>query len=592
VTLGLGYALPLFPADLSDLGQSVLALSFLASNIFFMRREGYFAAPSESSPLLHTWTLSIEEQFYVLLPVIFFLIWKFCKNKMLVLFSIIGLLSFAYNVYLVNIAPLTDFAIPLIPDFVWGDTLNQAAGFYLLLTRAWEFILGVILSLTSLSIKNSRAAEVISTIGFIAILYAVVQFDKTTAFPGIAALVPALGSVAIIASNTERKTFIGKVLSLPMMLWVGLLSYSLYLWHWPVFVYSNALLFDKTAIQSISLIIISFVLAWISYIFIETPGRNLGRHIRSGHVIVLGMSGLLVLAIAGYHLERIDISAKIPEHANKFFVAKLNTGEKRTECYAGVSANDYIASGPCRLGDTSTSSEKIDFVLWGDSHAAANIDMLDELATAHNLHGVFFGNGGCVPVDGIIYPPQTDECQKIKKLALKFITDNDIQNVILIARWNLYLNLDESRDTKKLREIAHETSEADMRITFEENLGVLVNQLVADTRNVLILKQVPHHTDFKPRKLFYQSIRLGETAHKDLLPLRMHVEQNKYAEQIFKNLAHTQRVTIIDPAEIFCTSGTFCIFETAKEIVYRDADHVNIVGSKMLMPLFQEHLIK
>lgn len=316
VTAAITYALPLFPQDFMEFAKSLFAQSLFISNLFFMRKEGYFAAPSETAPLLHTWTLSVEEQFYILLPVLLFLLWKFFKAKIVPTLFVFVIFSFVLSVYLVNLFPGDYFTAPYLPD-VWRGALNQTVGFYMLPTRAWELMVGALLAASAFAIHSKKVAEVGSMVGVFAIAYAVTQYSAAIQFPGVAALLPVMGAALIIASNTHMQTRVGRMLSWPGLVWVGLISYSLYLWHWPVFVYAKILFPEENVVLTFALILLSVILAWATYKFIETPfgQRKYIPHKRT--MVGVGLVSLLVCVGVSYGLRNVDVHKFVSMYAEE-----------------------------------------------------------------------------------------------------------------------------------------------------------------------------------------------------------------------------------------------------------------------------------
>src|ERR1700674_821671 len=249
------------PLELKDFGQSLLASSAFYSNFFFFRQSGYFAPTSEYAPLLHTWTLSVEEQFYVCWPLFLGVLTKTAKSKWKVPTTVFILLG------------------ALLLSAHWVNTHPNAA-FYLLPSRAWELALGALLSFPSVSSVLARIprkiASVASLAGILFLGLAVVTYDNLTPLPGFAALLPCVGAALVIAAGVGGPSAGGRVLSLRPLVWTGLISYSLYLWHWPILVFGRMIANHKLdAAERVSFIVLIFIVAWLSWRFVESPFRNL-----------------------------------------------------------------------------------------------------------------------------------------------------------------------------------------------------------------------------------------------------------------------------------------------------------------------------
>ena len=285
------YFLVLYPPDYHHFGATVTAQSAFLSNVLFTLTDNYFDQTSRYSPLLHTWSLSVEEQFYVLFPLLVVAcVW--CTrslartrasdtlprgNSRILIVSVFALvaLSFALNIWFINIKAATAFAVPFLPQKIFFQSSYATAGFYLLFSRAWELGVGILAALLSLSIESPILAEAVSGLGIGAICISALFFNDATPYPGVAALLPVLGALGVIVGNEPRLTKTGALLTFPALIWIGLISYSLYLWHWPIFVFANlASPAPLSQLAMLGLIIISVALAWISYTYIETPFRK------------------------------------------------------------------------------------------------------------------------------------------------------------------------------------------------------------------------------------------------------------------------------------------------------------------------------
>ena len=276
------------PKDYEELGRSVRYQVMFVSNLLFMRQEGYFDAASDLKPLLHTWSLAVEEQFYFVFPLLLTLLCSRFKHWRLALFSLL-LVSFGLS--------------------VWAVAQHPEKAFFLLPMRAWELLAGAMLAVAPA--RQSRltpgAAQGISLLGMGLILVAVFGYDNSTPFPGAAALLPVLGVVALIWANEHQSTWVGRVLSTRLMVGLGLISYSWYLWHWPVFVFgSYAGAQEFGPVLTGGLIALTLILGYLSWRFVETPFRE--RRILAGRrqILVAAGLGILVLGLAGQALRWTD----------------------------------------------------------------------------------------------------------------------------------------------------------------------------------------------------------------------------------------------------------------------------------------------
>ena len=266
------------PNQMKDFSQSLISVSFFVSNILFWRKTGYFSNSSEEKPLLHTWSLAVEEQYYLLFPIFLILVWKFGKNKV---FWIIILLA----------------SISLLLS-EWGWRNQSRANFYLAPTRAWEIFAG---SLCAFLIKKNKfkSNNFLSFVGLILIVLSIFVYDEKTPFPSIYALIPVSGTVILILYS-NKDTYVSKFLSKKLLVYIGLLSYSAYLWHQPIFAFLRIYLNKKPDLLVILLLIlISFFVAFLSWRFIEKPFRDKNK-IKKKTFIVISLIAFLFLITIGF----------------------------------------------------------------------------------------------------------------------------------------------------------------------------------------------------------------------------------------------------------------------------------------------------
>jgi len=254
-TLAVGWFL-LAPKDYEELGRSAHYQVTFTSNLLFSRQHGYFDASSDIKPLLHTWSLAVEEQFYIFFPLLLALLSSRLKHWRLALFAVL-LVSFGMS--------------------VWAVQHEPQKAFFLLHLRAWELLAGAMLAVQPK--REWRAspalAQGVSLASLALILIAVLGYDAKTPFPGATALLPVLGVVGLIWANGQQPTWVARLLGTRIMVGIGLISYSWYLWHWPVFVYANYAAVDGlSALELAGLMLLSLVLGYLSWRFVETPFRE------------------------------------------------------------------------------------------------------------------------------------------------------------------------------------------------------------------------------------------------------------------------------------------------------------------------------
>jgi peptidoglycan/LPS O-acetylase OafA/YrhL len=269
------------PEHLKYFSQSLVAISGLSSNVLFYLTSGYFEVANVWKPLLHTWSLAVEEQFYLVFPVLLLLIWRWGKTWLLVLLASLGVIS--------------------LGAAQWSSASDPTFAFFMLPTRAWELLIGSLIAIYSDRNRittNLLVRQFLSVCGLLLILFAVFAYDKNTPFPSLYALLPTIG-VSLIILFTTPETLAGQVLGNRWLVGIGLISYSAYLWHQPVFVFARFRSTDepsKLFITTLTLLV--FPLSYLSWRYIETPFRK-GHHFTRKQVFSLAASCSVIFIVIG-----------------------------------------------------------------------------------------------------------------------------------------------------------------------------------------------------------------------------------------------------------------------------------------------------
>lgn len=381
----------LAPVDLHAYAKSLIAVATFSSNVLFYRSSGYFAPDVELLPLLHTWSLAVEEQFYVLFPLVMAALWPRRARIAVVSLVVATVASLAFS--------------------AWSSGRLPELAFYLLPTRTCELLSGALLAVMhALGVRTDqgRGATVRAALGLALVSVAIFVFDDDTVFPGVAVVVPTFGAWLLIA-NAGATDVVGRVLASPPLRGVGLVSYSAYLWHQPILAFVHRARDTVSPALTTGLIALTFVLAWLSWKFVETPFRDRARFSRR-QIFALSLVGsvaLVAIGLAGHVSKGFAASyaARLDEEAARVHALV----EKHTD---GVLYDQMQDDGACRFwARTVTESFKARFtacakkgraiVVLGDSHAMNVFNLLSQATTAagHTPFLVGLSQGGCRPVD-------------------------------------------------------------------------------------------------------------------------------------------------------------------------------------------------
>lgn len=368
----------MLPDQMKSFSKSLVAVSFFASNILFYRESGYFEAAAEDKPLLHTWSLAVEEQYYVFFPVFLFFAWRFGKNKVFWTIVIFATLSLALS--------------------EWGWRNKPSANFYLAPARIWELFAGSIAAFI-VNKHGVRANNTLSFVGLASILFAIFVYDESTPFPSIYALVPVVG-VVLLVLFAKRETVVAKLLSTKIFVGIGLISYSAYLWHQPLFAFARIKMYEDPSLPLMTgLSVCSFLLAVVSWKYIENPFRAGKNRFFTGAFIfsssALGLLAISIIGYGGYKSEGfVDRYTTPSQVRNEYKLPLIGDGY----CFYNFN-NRTLEVGmqgiECDLGVRD--SDKLSILLFGDSYAAHWEPFFKMLANDYSLRLRSITTNWCFP---------------------------------------------------------------------------------------------------------------------------------------------------------------------------------------------------
>jgi peptidoglycan/LPS O-acetylase OafA/YrhL len=416
----------MMPDDLRDFSQTMVAVSTFSSNILLWIKSGYFDSASELKPLLHTWTLAVEEQYYLLFPIFLILSWRFWRK---------------WTVYILLAAAFISLAWAQ-----WGSINQPQATFYLLQTRAWELLLGVFAAL-HLFAKDANKGEgsrpllsqAAAVTGICMIAFAVFYFDRNTPFPGLYALVPTVGAVLVILYATPG-TFVGNILGNRLLVGLGLLSYSAYLWHQPLLAFARIRIGSElnTPLRYV-LSVAAVGLAYLSWRFVEIPFRR-KHHFSRKFIVICAVAGSTAFATAGTYANYKNgfVNRLTPEQQEIYSYTKFDfsTLWREGKCFLAPEQKYSDFAAECQH----TSSKSDVLVIWGDSHAAALTPGLRKLTP----DVVQYTASACPPLMGIEFESRP-HCKAINDFVLEEIKRLQPSRVFLHADWLAYERQDFAR---------------------------------------------------------------------------------------------------------------------------------------------------
>ena len=565
----------LVPKQLINTAQSALSYTAISSNIYFWRGKGYFNPATITQPLLHTWSLAIEEQFYIGYPILLVLVAKFRKTSVTTTLALLSIASFALCVY--------------------GTIFHQWAAFFLLPTRAWELLAGgVIASWRRTPQMTPATKELLAVVGLTCIAFAMIFYDKATRFPGTAALLPVLGAALTIVGTHGSRGFTAQILAIRPLVFIGIISYSLYLWHWPLIVLTKPLAAHFPLLgRNWFLATLSLTCATLSWRFVETPFRKLNAKVRFHHVA----AGALVVqgglaAFSGWYWMSKGALDRFPAFAEQYRLAQSQEFRSRR-----ISVQDIETMNFPVMGDANRKG--VDFIYCGDSHAYNAAPLVHNLAKKHGLKGHQIVDLGWAPI------PHTDNSsssirqttlrKRAAELTWDYIRTSRVKHVILLCRWSAMtegttkFNV-EIEHQPKTRYMLHdsetqERSPADACRVLRQHFFPLLKQLSDAGVHVYIIEQSPEaHPLIQQTSLLSSLWNLAYPY--PVTTMEEHLARQRNIRTLFRELNY-DNVKLLDPTPWFF-EGDSLRREINGVCCYADGDHLSHVGvNELLGPLLK-----
>ena len=539
---------PVFlPNDYSELAKASVTHQMMLSNVFFWRHAGYFSGNAELKPLLHTWSLAVEEQFYVGYPLLLLLLRRTSRRTVIATLVALAAISLGISEYCVH--------------------RYASAAFYLLPTRAWELLTGGLLCFAPPpSGLSRRVLGILGGIACLGIASSAVLFTSTTRFPGVAAILPCASAALLIYSNSSQLTPVGSLMAARPLVLVGLISYSLYLWHWPALSFLRYLYagVKPEAPARIGALAVGLGLAYLSYRFVEVPIRRKDV-LPTTRSLLQGMVAGCALVMAG--AVAIIVLAGIPERldprAIAYTVAKT-TRQYATQLKSDVSLERAV-SGQLPLVGVLGGSVRC--ILWGDSHARALVPGLDAAARGFGIQIYQATHSATPPIlnfKSSRKPILSEQWPPFNRAIFNFARSNQINLAILAAAWPSYAD----------------------QPGFEQHLTETVVGLQQAGLRVVIVLDVARQNGEVPLVLS-MAVRRGKDVTRIGIPRSQYLSDNARCNEVIRRLG-MKGVEVLDLAPFFVDSAGLWRAEMGGESLYLDTSHLSVEGSLRLQPLFKE----
>lgn len=559
--------------EYKQLGKHIAAGAGFVSNFVLWSEAGYFDNSAETKPLLHLWSLGIEEQFYIVWPFVLWFAWK-RKFNLLTLTILVGFVSFYLNLK--------------------GIKKDAVATFYSPQTRFWELFAGSILAWFALYKKDAFAiyklkidgwlakliyreavdvdgktlSNVVSFVGCLLLSYGLWRITKDVSFPGKWAVIPVLGAVLIILAGS--KAWINrKLLSNKIAVWFGLISFPLYLWHWPILSFARIV---ESEVPSrnirIAAVVLSIVLAWLTYKLVERPVRLSKGGTAKVSILVVLMALLGVLGYQTYIKDGYDTRSSIKGFVNnKNELLRTPASDEACLSYVDLKAPLFPY---CRF--TNVNSDETIAVI-GDSHAHVAYPGISEFLASRGKNTVLLANSGCPPFLGSPTgnnQNELDACANRVEQLLKVVeSKKDVKKIFVFTRGPIYVtNTEPLSGDKKLGGSTFPL------IQFVNSAQRSFDRLKLKDKTIFYVSENPElnfHPDScltRPFKVITKSCAVSKES--------VYVRQSEY----LKSFSNLKNVTYIDSLPVFCPSDKCLIFDEKGSLLYADDDHLSVAGSR------------
>lgn len=557
----------LLPDAYHYFGRSLLASILMYANIFFYATGGYFSAPASEKPLLHIWSLAVEDQFYLTWPPLIILLQRFRPRMVVAL------------VFLLAFASLTYAEIKIITDTEYA--------FFQLPTRAWELFTGSLLALIPLPTFRPAFANALALTGTTAMISSFWLVSSEGHFPGFGAVPACVGTAAILASSLTQSTWISRLLSLRPTVAIGRISYSLYLWHWPLLALLHYRLERQPSqVETLLTVGLAFVLAFLSWLYVEQPFRHPiateDSRPQSNATFVWQAVGatLIVVGIAMV----LKISHGLPQRYDAKLQPLLRQmiaeNPLRSTCdnYQNVMRHDDV----CGAGRRKSAQESYEMALFGDSMADQWIELAKHYAEKHNLALRQVTNGGCMLLFGTDIPARPSakkrECVAYVHAAQDFVANNpDLKLAVISGYWEKWIGRIENPRSRDDVPAAEQGDDQQLPI-FDNVLKQTVEAFTAKGIKVVLIGQIPVY-DVLPLRCIAKAIESdGDVRLCGMSSKKAERQVERSNAALLRLAGANPLVSVSLPQQAMCSEATCSPFLNGT-FLYRNGSHLNSFGA-------------
>lgn len=551
-------AIVLIPNDLESYGKLLTYAIFFSANIRLARENDYFADETSENPLLHVWSLAVEEQFYFIWPILLLALTRFAPRYILLIAVVLFVLSLMASEHQI-------------------DQYKKQA-FFLLQYRAFELLIGALLAFWMSRQPGSRLmSEALAVTGMVLIVISLATFDEQTRFPGFNALLPCLGTALLIFSANSSKTFVARILSFRPVVAVGKVSYSWYLWHWPPLAFAKYV--HNGPIDTVDTLValgVGTIAAILSYRWVEKPFRTrVFTHMSALRTFRQAAVATVVLLVFAQTFRLSNgLELRLSAEAKNIVEQTKVPNQRELGCIDRIADK---GSFRCAFG---TASEP-EILLWGDSHARHYLAAVATIATEKGLAGRAVIRSSC-PAYMRTPRERTHTCDRWNEEIIREIeTSRRLNTIILAGRWTVY-----ARDPENSHDV--EDFKGDH---FLPALRQLLEWLTNRGLQVIILDQVPEFEQ-NIRDCKIKAISFGlDMSHCGRISRESHERYQKRTNGAFLDWERSlKNTTLFDPEMAFCTSEICRAFDASGTPLYYDDDHLNIAGARHLVPMLRDKI--